>query len=100
MIVFMRVLLHTYMYAAKAADPAQALADIYAGVVGVCLEFPKTCKCVSTWGFSDAYNHWATAAKKPLPAPGAFYYDERYRPKRAREAVAAVLVKAATVAHG
>ena len=73
-----------------ALDPAQRLASIYTGVIGVCLEFPG-CKAVSTWGFSDAYNRWGA-----LPPPGSFYYDADYRPKLTRSLVANLL--AASVA--
>jgi GH35 family endo-1,4-beta-xylanase len=66
-----------------ATDPARALADIYTGVIRVCLEF-AACKCVSTWGFTDAYNRWGTDGN-------TFYYDTNYIPKLPRTLVAQLL---------
>ena len=80
-----------------AADPAAALAEIYAGVVTGCLAVPA-CRCVSTWGFTDQFNRWAMDA--PLAPPGAFYYDADLRPKAAREAGAQVLGEAAMQSPG
>ena len=42
------------------------------------------CKCVSTWGFTDAYNRWGKDGN-------TFYYDSNYRPKALRGSVAALL---------
>ncbi len=42
------------------------------------------CKCVSTWGFTDAYNRWGEDGN-------TFYYDSNYRPKALRGSVAALL---------
>jgi endo-1,4-beta-xylanase len=81
------------------AQGAQALSSIFAGVFTVCLEFPKTCKLISTWGFTDGYNRWVARGQPPLSAPGAFLFDENDQPKPARKAVAAVLAAHRT-GHG
>ena len=66
-----------------ALNPTQALADIYTGVISVCLEF-EACKVVSTWGFTDEYNRWGDDGN-------TFYYDRNYLPKLPRTAVANLL---------
>jgi GH35 family endo-1,4-beta-xylanase len=70
-------------------SPANKLAAqgaLYADVLSSCLAAPK-CKSFETWGFTDAHTSFNTNGIAP---PGAFYYDEMYRPKKTREMVAAV----------
>lgn len=73
---------------------AQTQADIYAGLLKVCLSFGGVCESFETWGFTDKYT-WLTSTNNgtdehPLP------FDENYAPKAAYNALLDTLLEQPT----
>ena len=69
------------------AGQLEAQATFYASIVRACRAQPR-CKSFETWGFTDRHSYLGTAG---IPPPGAFFFDEAYEAKLAREAVARAL---------
>ena len=54
-------------------DQLQLQADVYNGILKVCLEEPW-CRAFEMWGYTDKYT-WYEAPRNPLP------FDANYLPK-------------------
>jgi len=73
----------------NSADLARQ-AEIYAGIVKICLQTPG-CTAIQTWGVTDKYSWlgWATHQTKGA----GLLFDRQYHPKPAYEALEQALNK-------
>ena len=65
-------------------DDLQRQADVYAGVVRICLEHPG-CKAIQTWGFTDKYSWIGSHSHGTRGA--ALPFDRNFKPKPAYQAI-------------